>query len=95
MNVQYVGFSVTPTARIYSFHVIDSPQESREFVVRLKAAVFRSTPLKYQQGPEICLLRLKRELAAETEAARGQQRLEILETDIHEYLQRHPPRKRS
>lgn len=95
MNIQYVGFSVTPAARLYNFHVVDSLRESREFVVQVKAAVFLSTPLKYQQGPEICLRRLQRALEGESSGSRTPRRLEVVERDIQEYLQRPRPRKRS
>ena len=95
MNIQYVGFRVTATARVYDFHVIDSLEEHRAFAVQVKTEAFRSTTLKYQQGPEICFLRLKRALAAETTGTPALRQLKIEATDIQDYLERRTPRKRS
>lgn len=95
MNIQYVGFRVTGTARTYNFHVTDTAQESREFVVKVKIARFGSTALKYQQGPEICLLRLRRALEEESGGSCASPQLEVVETDIHEYLERRRTRRRS
>lgn len=94
MNIQYVGFIVAATSRIYSFRVIDAPEETREFTLKVKSEAFRSTPLKFQDGPDICFARLKRELEGETQESPAELNLDIGEQDIQEYLERHT-RKRS
>ncbi len=95
MNIQYLGFIVAATSRTYNFRVIDAPDETREFTLKVQSEVFRSTPLKFQDGPDICFARLKRELDGETQESRAEPNLDIGEQDIEEYLQRHYPRKRS
>jgi hypothetical protein len=42
MHIQYVGFDNAVRSRIYAFHVIDSPLETREFTVKVQAGAFRA-----------------------------------------------------
>lgn len=94
MNIQYVGFNVATASRSYTFRVIDAA-ETRQFTVKIQSEAFRSTALKFQDGPEICFVRLKRELEGETQESRAEPHVHIEDQDIQEYLQRHYPRKRS
>ena len=93
MYIQYVGFNVAGSSRIYTFHVIDTPEESREFTVKVQSEAFRSACLKLQDGPGICFARLKQELQGETQRSRAEAHLSIGERDIQEYLERHYPRQ--
>ena len=95
MYIQYVGFDVAASSRAYTFRVIDTPAETREFTVKIQSEAFCSPPLKFQDGPGICFARLKLELEAETQESRSEPRLSIREQDIQEYLKRHYPLKRS
>ncbi len=94
MYIQYVGCNVAARSRIYSFHVIDAPEETREFTVKVQSEAFRSPSLRFQDGPGICFARLKQELEGETQESRAEAHLHIGEQDIEEYLERHYPRKR-
>lgn len=97
MYIQYVGFDLATDARIYTFHVMDPPDEAREFTVNVQSEAFRFSPFKIQDGPAICFTRLKQELERETQGSRAQTSLCIGEEDIQEYLVTHyppkPPRK--
>ena len=92
MYIQYVGFNVVASSRIYNYDVLDT-KEKREFSVRVQSEAFRPSGLKLQDGPDICFDRLKRELGAETEKSRAEAELSIAERDIDEYLERHYPRQ--
>jgi hypothetical protein len=94
MHVQYVGFIVAANSRIYSFHVVDASEETREFTVKVQSEAFRSSSFKFQDGPGICFARLKQELEEETQESRAEADLHIGKQDIDEYLERHYPRKR-
>lgn len=94
MNIQYVGFNVGATARVYTFRVVEALEKIREFTVKVQLQAFRSTPLKFQDGPDLCLARLKRELEGETQASRAGLNLRIEGEDIQHYLERRHPRKR-
>jgi hypothetical protein len=96
MHIQYVGFNVAASSRIYDFHVIDAA-ETREFTVEVQSDAFRPARLRLQDGPGICFARLKQDLQGETPEARAAAHLSIniREQDIQEYLERHYPRKPS
>lgn len=87
MYIQYVGFNVAASSRIYNFDAIDT-KETREFTVEVRSEAFRPARLKVQDGPDICFARLKQELQGETQASRTEAHLNIGERDIQEYLER-------
>jgi hypothetical protein len=92
MSIQYVGFDVAASARIYNFRVIDALREAREFTVKIQSRAFRAARLKLQDGPAICFARLKQELQGETQELRAKVHLNIEELEIQEYLERYYPR---
>jgi hypothetical protein len=96
MYIQYVGFNVAASSRVYNFDVIDT-NETREFTVEVQSDAFRPARLRLQDGPGICFARLKQDLQGETPEARAAAHLSIniREQDIQEYLERHYPRKPS
>jgi hypothetical protein len=96
MYIQYVGFNVAASSRVYNFDVIDT-DEAREFTVEVQSGAFRPAALKLQDGPGICFARLKQELQGETPEARAaaHSSINIREQDIREYLERHYPPKPS
>jgi hypothetical protein len=61
--VQYVGFTAREIAREYSFVVREIPGESREFTFSISNEAFNAHRARYQDGPNICSLKLYRELA--------------------------------
>ncbi len=93
MNIQYVGFNVAAASRTYTFRVIDAAVEARQFTVQIQSEVFRTTLLKFQDGPDICFARLKRELEGETQESRAEPHLRIEDQEIQEYVERHSPRR--
>jgi hypothetical protein len=69
--MEYMGFTSTTQGREYAFHVRFSPQDSRDYTVTITSEAFRSRRVSYQDGPNICSSRLKRELAANPDASTG------------------------
>ncbi len=61
--IQYVGFKVKEIVREYSFLVRQVPSEAREFTFTINNEAFDSHRVRYQDGPDICSLKLHRELA--------------------------------
>ena len=92
MYIQYRGFSLEATSRIYAYHVIGSPQGAREFTVDVQNDAFRSPPLRIQDGPGICYTRLKQELDRETSETPVSTHLRIGQSDIQEYVERTYPK---
>lgn len=91
MYIQYVGFDVAASSRVYKFHVIGT-HAAREFTVSVQSEAFRAARLKLQDGPAICFARLQQDLEGETPESRVENRLSIGERDIREYWERHHPR---
>ena len=89
MYIQYVGFNVAASSRIYNFDVLDTREEAREFTVKVQSQAFRPARLKAQDGPDICFERLEQELEGETQESRAEAHLRIGERDIQEYLEGH------
>ncbi len=94
MYIQYVGVDNSAGSRIYSFHVINPPQEAREFTVKVPSEEFRSDRLKFQDGPGISSARLQRELKGESQESCAEAALCIEEQDVREYRAQHYPHKK-
>ena len=93
MLIQYVGFNVARGSRCYNFRVIDRPGEEREFTINVALETFRLTSLKFQDGPDLCFARLKRELADDAATPRVKNSVTISEQDIQVYIEHQYPRK--
>jgi hypothetical protein len=63
VNVQYVGFTAKAMVREYSFMVQESSIDSHEVTFAILNEAFTSRRLSLQNGPDICSLKLHRELA--------------------------------
>jgi hypothetical protein len=92
MYIQYRGFSIEATSRVYAYHVINPPQGSREFTVDVQANALHLPPLKIQDGPGMCYARLKQELDRETAELPAEAHLHITQGDIREYVEKTYPK---
>jgi hypothetical protein len=61
--VQYVGFTAKAMVREYSFLVRETAVDSHEITFTILNEAFTSHRLSLQNGPDICSLKLHRELA--------------------------------
>ena len=61
--VEFVGFQSKALAREYTFTVRESASEPREFTLTIANEAFVSHRVRYQDAPQICSLKLHRELA--------------------------------
>ncbi len=91
VNVQYVGFQAKALVREYSFLVRQALNETREFTLTIVNAAFNSRRVRYQDAPEICSLRLHRELAAFANRP-PEAHFRISELDLDEYRNSHAPK---
>jgi hypothetical protein len=62
--VQYVGFQVGILVREYTFAVRETASEPLQYTLTIANEAFVSHRARYQDAPEICSLRLHRELDA-------------------------------
>jgi hypothetical protein len=62
--VQFVGFQSRPRVRDYTFTVRERETEPREYVLTISNEAFDSRRIRYQDAPDVCSHKLRRELAA-------------------------------
>lgn len=62
--VQYVGFQVKPLVREYTFAVLQTAAEPLHYTLTIANEAFVSHRVRYQDAPDICSLKLHRELDA-------------------------------
>jgi hypothetical protein len=63
VNVQYAGFKAKAIVREYSFLVRESSVDPQEITFTILNEAFTSRRLSFQNAPDICSLKLHRELA--------------------------------
>jgi hypothetical protein len=91
VNVQYLGFEAKALVREYSFLVRQGLNETCEFTLTIGNEAFNSRRVRYQDAPEICSLKLHRELAAFANRP-PETHYRISEIDLDEYRISHAPR---
>lgn len=62
--MQYQGFEVQATVRMYKFLVREADTEPREFFLAISNDAFNTRRARFQDAPDICSLKLHTELAA-------------------------------
>jgi hypothetical protein len=89
--LQYVGFEDKGTVREYTFTVRGSAGKSSEYFVTIANAAFVAHRVRYQDGPEICSLRLHRELAVGTDLPLSA-RFSVTDAELADYRDAHTPK---
>lgn len=90
--VEFVGFEAGALARVYSFKVRESSAEPRDFTLAISNKAFSDRLISYQDGPDVCSRKLRRELAAHGNHP-PETRLDITDIDLEDYRSTHAPRK--
>ena len=65
VHVQYIGFESRGSVREYTFRVMEASSEPRQFTLTIANEAFVSHRARYQDAPDICFLKLQRELASD------------------------------
>jgi hypothetical protein len=89
--VQFVGYEVSPLEREYRFSVRESRNEAREFTLTIANAAFDCRRARYQDAPDICSARLRRELAADGNHP-ANTHFQITDQELDDYRGRHSPK---
>jgi hypothetical protein len=90
-HVEYVGFTTHGDSREYTLRVKPAEGEWRVFTLAIASAAFLVRRARYQDAPDICFLKLQRELAAgagEYPAAY----LRVSDAELEDYRTAHAPR---
>jgi hypothetical protein len=91
--VQYAGFTSKSLVREYCFLVRDVSSEPREFTFTILNEAFRSHRVRYQDAPDICSIKLHRELAEQLDHP-VQTHYRISDIELNNYRDSHPSRKK-
>ena len=95
-RVEYMGFASAGTTREYRLRAQDAG-EFHDFVRAISLEAFTAHRARYQDAPEICFLKLQRELA-ECDGQWPDAYLGITDAELEEYRMAHapkPPRRRA
>jgi hypothetical protein len=90
-HVEYVGFRANGAMREYSLLVRPAADEVRHFTLVIPNAAFLARRVRYQDAPEICFLKLMRELHA-CSGGMPQKRLTVTDADLEDYRTAHAPK---
>lgn len=91
--LQYVGFENRDAVREYAFTLRGSGGTSTEYFVTIANAAFVAHRVRYQDGPDICSLRLHREFASRTDHPPST-RFSVTDTELADYMSAHLPKPR-
>jgi hypothetical protein len=89
--VEYLEFRAGETAREYRLRVRQGT-DVRGVTVAISNEAFLSGRARYQDGPDICFLKIQRELAAQEEGALLARDHEVTDEELEEYKVSHTPR---
>jgi len=90
VSVEYVGFKAKEIVREYSFLVRESSIEPHEITFTILNEAFTSRRLSFQNAPDICSLKLHRELSDSNNPLKKHYR--ISETELDAYRDSHTSR---
>ena len=91
-TVEYVGFRTGPGRREYVLRSHLGP-EVREYTVGIAHDAFTGGRVRFQDGPEICYLKLLRELEAAGDAP-GASDFTLTDAELADYVTAHTPAPR-
>jgi len=89
--LQYIGFENRGAVREYTFTLRGSGGTSTEYFVTIANAAFVAHRVRYQDGPEICSLRLHREFASRTDHPLST-RFSVTDAELADYMNAHAPK---
>ena len=92
MILQYLGFVSQPLDREYTFSVREAACEPREYTLTIANSAFNAHQARFQDAPDICSSRLRRELAASANHP-ALTHFSITDAELEDYRGAHAPRK--
>jgi len=94
MLIQYLGYETISDVRTYSFRVVDSLKNEREFTVKIVNQTLLDNHFKCQDVPDLCFAKLKNELAVETQDRLLPSQMTVSNAELRKYMEDHYPAKR-
>jgi hypothetical protein len=91
-----MGFAVVTSGREYQFRVAGehTDDEARIFTVCISTSDFRPGRLKFQEGPDIAIRKLRDLLACQEVGVLPELHQELSPSDVNDYTMRSPAKTR-
>jgi len=89
--MQFGGFKAKDSVREYTFTVREQSTEPREFTLSIPNEAFDRHRLRYQDAPDLCSLKLRRELATASNHP-SKSHFNITDADLEDYRGAHAPK---
>lgn len=86
--MQFVGFESRRMDREYTFTVRETSGELREFTITITHEAFSQDRIRFQDAPDICSLKLRRELATH-ENHPPESHFRITDAELEDYRSTH------
>ena len=94
-HVEYLGFKAQSSTREYAMRVKNVDEDDRHFTVIISNDAFLQNRVRYQDAPEICFIKLQRELVACAEGKGPSRKMRVTDAELDEYRVAHGPKPRS
>jgi hypothetical protein len=91
LSCSTVGFETKGTVREYAFAIRGSGGESSDYFVTIANVAFVEHLVRYQDAPDICSLRLRREFASQTNHPPST-RFPVTDAELADYKDAHTPK---
>ena len=95
MMIQYLGYEEDYSARTSIFRVFNTAQPERRFELSVKTLLLKEYDFKIQDLPDLCFLRLKKELSTEAEQRLPPLQMTVSANELRDYIEDHYPKKRN
>lgn len=93
-HVEYLGFKAHKSVREYALRVRSADDNTRDFTLVIDNDAFLSNRVRYQDAPEICFLKLQRELDGCSDGKQPARKLKVTNAELEEYRVAHTPKPR-
>ena len=90
-QVEYVGFTTRDAHRVYSLRIRRGATEPEEVTVLIASAAFTGGRVRYQDGPEVCFLKLQKELLGAPDGTTAKE-FSVTDADLADYKAAHSPK---
>ena len=86
--IQFLGFESKASTREYTFVVRESSTEPREFKIAIAQQAFSEHRARFQDGPDICTIKLRRELTT-SDNHPAESHFDITDLELDDYYRKH------
>ena len=90
-QIEYLGFTVNEGTREYKLRARQPQGKFQAFTLSISNEAFLAHRVRYQDGPDICFLKLQRELIASGDTLPALHH-EVTDAELEEYRVAHAPK---